>query len=94
MGKLLKIGAVVVSWPLLALVLYVTGDAAPTGVRWVDANVGRAEAMAATLKIWMFVVLLITIWTIMFSVIVPTIERRRLSERNGQSERGRQGSGA
>jgi hypothetical protein len=82
MGKFWKYALLVVSWPLLAVLLFFTGKTPKPGVRWPDANHGRAIVLAVTLRIWSLAVLLTLIWVVVFSVVVPMIIKRR----NGQAE--------
>ncbi len=77
MGKFWKHAVLVVSWPLFAVVLYLTGESPKPGVRWPDANHGRAVALAVTLRIWSIAVLLTLIWVVTFSIVVPMLQKRR-----------------
>jgi hypothetical protein len=73
----LKRVVLLVSWPLMATLLWVTGNKPAPGARWADVNEGRGQFLAITGSLWMFGVLLWLIWKLVFSVVLPYFERRR-----------------
>jgi hypothetical protein len=69
--------ALLALWPLVATVLWVTGNKPPTGARWADVNEGRGQFLAMTGALWMFGVLLWLIWKLVFVIVLPYFERRK-----------------
>ncbi len=65
------------SWPVLLVLLFFTGNEPRNGQRWADANSGRGSLLAVTGMVWMTAVLLLGIWKLVFSVILPAMERVR-----------------
>jgi hypothetical protein len=72
------------SWPLLVAALFLTSAQPQNGQRWADANPGRGALLAATGMLWMTGVLLTGIWKLVFSVVVPALERSRASRSHAQ----------
>jgi hypothetical protein len=70
----------VLSWPLLALVAFLTSTEPAEGQRWADANPGRGALLAAVGLPWMTAILLVVIWKLVFSVLLPRIGPGRRNE--------------
>jgi hypothetical protein len=78
-NRFLRNGLLIVSWPLLAVVMWLTSTKPANGQRWADANENRGSVLALTGAVWMFAMLLWATWWFTFSVVIPMLQRRRNS---------------